>query len=375
MTHVHAEAAKNTNNAAGQNNRGSNIMNTIFEKVNPINPDEEVIKKAAEIIKNGGLVAFPTETVYGLGADGLSAYAAKKIYEAKGRPSDNPLILHISSINQLMLLVSEIPEMSYTLMEKFWPGPLTMVFKKSPIIPECITGGLDTVAVRFPVNKVAQRLISEAGTPIAAPSANSSGKPSPTRASHVQFDLDGKIDMIIDGGACEFGLESTVVDVTGEIPVILRPGAVTEEMILNAVGKVEVDPAIQNKPDGDFKPKAPGMKYKHYSPKAKIVLVEGESQKVIEKINLLSQQMKSQGKKVGVMATEQTKDKYICENVFVAGDRENPYTIAANLFKLLRKFDYLGIDIVYSETFSDNDINAAIMNRLEKAAGYDIIQA
>lgn len=350
-------------------------MNTIFEKVNPLNPEEEVIKKAAEIIKTGGLVAFPTETVYGLGADGLNSQAAKKIYEAKGRPSDNPLILHISSINQLMLLVREIPEMSYTLMEKFWPGPLTMVFKKSAIIPDCITGGLDTVAIRFPVNKVAQRLISEAGTPIAAPSANSSGKPSPTRASHVQFDLDGKIDMIIDGGACEFGLESTVVDVTGDVPIILRPGEVTEEMILKAVGKVEIDPAIQQKPQEDFKPKAPGMKYKHYSPKAKIVLVEGEQNKVVEKINCLVKEAQQQGKKIGVMATEQTKDSYLCENIFVAGDREKPETIAANLFKLLRKFDYLGIDVVYSETFSEDNINAAIMNRLEKAAAYNIIKA
>lgn len=347
---------------------------TIFEKVDADNPDIDIIDRASNIIKGGGLVAFPTETVYGLGADGLNPKAIKKIYEAKGRPSDNPLILHISSIDELYTLIKGITPLAKELINAFWPGPLTMIFEKSDIVPKCITGGLDTVAIRFPINKIARAIIKNSKTPIAAPSANSSGKPSPTRASHVKFDLDGKIDMIIDGGACEVGLESTVVDVTGDIPVILRPGAITREMLQAAVGKVDIDAAIMGSTDKDLKPKAPGMKYKHYSPKAKIIIVEGNQDNVIKAINSLAKQSELEGKKVGIMATVQTKDLYDSSyNIFNVGDRNDLTAIASNLFKFFRKFDFLNLDIVYTESFAENNLGAAIMNRLKKAAGYNII--
>lgn len=371
MIHVHVAVGKNTRNAVVL----MRSLTTRIEKIDSENPDEAILLAAAQIIKAGGLVAFPTETVYGLGADGLNPSAAKKIYQAKGRPSDNPLILHISKVSELDRLVADITPLARKLIDKFWPGPLTMIFKRSSIIPDIITGGLDTVAVRFPINYVARKLIEYSNTPIAAPSANSSGKPSPTRASHVQYDLEGKIDMIIDGGPADFGLESTVVDVTGDVPVILRPGAVTQEMLIDAVGLTQIDPAILSKPTENLKPKAPGMKYKHYSPKAKITIVEGEDSKVADMINALVEGDIKSGKKAGVMATEQTKQLYKAEYVFVVGDRNQPKTIAANLFKLLRKFDYLEFDVIYSEGFSHSDMGAAIMNRLEKAAGYDILKA
>ncbi len=351
----------------------SNI--TIFEKVDAENPDANIINKASDIIKNGGLVAFPTETVYGLGADGLNPKAVKKIYQAKGRPSDNPLILHISSIDELYPLIKTINPLAKELINVFWPGPLTIIFEKSEIVPLSITSGLDTVAIRFPVNKIARAIIKKSKTPIAAPSANSSGKPSPTRASHVKFDLDGKIDMIIDGGACEVGLESTVIDVTQNIPTILRPGAITKEMIESVVGKIDIDKAIIGKPDTNLKPKAPGMKYKHYSPKAKIIIVDGKQENVIKTINDFAKQAESENKKIGIMATTQTKNLYDSSfEIFDVGDRNNLSAIASNLFKMFRKFDFLNVDIVYAESFEENNLGLAIMNRLKKAAGYNIIK-
>ena len=277
----------------------------VIEERNHIKDEE--LKEAAGILRSGGLVAFPTETVYGLGGNALDEDAARKIYAAKGRPSDNPLIAHVSCVEEVAPLVKEIPEAGRKLMEAFWPGPLTMIFPKSEKVPYGTTGGLDTVAVRFPNHPVARAIIRAAGLPIAAPSANSSGKPSPTRASHVEYDLNGKIDMIVDGGAAEWGLESTIVDVSDEIPMILRPGAVTKEMIEAVVGQVEIDPAILHKPTADFKPKAPGMKYTHYSPKAEVFLVKGEQTAVAERINALAAAERAAGKKVGVMATEETK--------------------------------------------------------------------
>lgn len=370
MIRALVEVAKNIRNAVVL----MLSINTLLKKVDNTNPDINIIKIAADIIKVGGLVAFPTETVYGLGADGLNPNAVKKIYIAKGRPSDNPLILHICDVSQLQPLVGEITSLAYKLIAAFWPGPLTMIFKKSEIIPMCITGGLDTVAIRFPSNNVAKAIIEQAGTPIAAPSANSSGKPSPTRASHVQYDLEGKIDMIVDGGATEFGVESTVVDVTGLFPIILRPGAITQEMIAEIVDSVEIDSAVF-KPNKNLKPKSPGMKYKHYSPKAKIIIVEGNQKNVVDSISNFVDKEVHCNKKVGIMVTEQTKHLYKQSyNIFVVGDNDKPETIAANLFKVLRKFDFLGMDIVYSEGFSQDNIGAAIMNRLEKAAGYNIIK-
>lgn len=350
-------------------------MKTILAKVDLRQPEgAEIVQTAARILREGGLVAFPTETVYGLGGNGLDGAACEKIYLAKGRPSDNPLILHISELEELKPIVREISPAAQKLMEAFWPGPLTLVFPKSDIVPEKATGGLDTVAVRFPNHPVARAIIRAAGLPIAAPSANSSGKPSPTRASHVEFDLNGKIDMIVDGGAAEWGLESTIADVSGEIPVILRPGAVTKEMMEAVVGKVEIDPAILSKPTEHLKPKAPGMKYTHYSPKAEVILVKGKRKAVADEINRLAAAEKTLGKKTGVMATEETKDLYHADVVLSLGSRESPEEIGANLFKYLRKFDFLGVDKVYSEVFSEEGEGMAIMNRLNKAAGYRTIE-
>ena len=349
-------------------------MKTILAKVDLSRSDSaEVIQTAAKILQEGGLVAFPTETVYGLGGNGLDSAACEKIYIAKGRPSDNPLILHISEFEELNPIVREISPAAQKLMDAFWPGPLTMVFPKADIVPEKATGGLDTVAVRFPSHPVARAIIRAAGLPIAAPSANSSGKPSPTRASHVEFDLNGKIDMIVDGGAAEWGLESTIVDVSGEVPMILRPGAVTKEMMEKVVGTVEIDPAILTKPAADLKPKAPGMKYTHYSPKAEVVLVKGETKAVVDEINRLAAEDMAQGLKTGVMATEETKDLYQADIVLSLGSRDRPEEIGANLFKYLRKFDFLGAERVYSEVFSEEGEGMAIMNRLNKAAGYCVI--
>lgn len=351
-------------------------MKTILAKVDLSQPESaEVIQTAAKILQEGGLVAFPTETVYGLGGNGLDGAACEKIYLAKGRPSDNPLILHISEFEELDAIVREISPAAKKLMDAFWPGPLTMVFPKADIVPVKATGGLDTVAVRFPSHPVARAIIKAAGLPIAAPSANSSGKPSPTRASHVEYDLNGKIDMIVDGGAAEWGLESTIVDVSGDVPMILRPGAVTKEMMEEVVGRVEIDPAILTKPAADLKPKAPGMKYTHYSPKAEVILVKGERQAVADEINRLAALDMSNGKKTGVMATEETKNLYHADIILSLGSRERLEEIGANLFKLLRKFDFLGAEKVYSEVFSEEGEGMAIMNRLNKAAGYQMIEA
>lgn len=349
-------------------------METKLVKVDTENPEKSVLTEAAEILKNGGLVAFPTETVYGLGANGLDEKACKRIYEAKGRPSDNPLILTIGDLDGLYKIVGKVTENAKKIIDAFWPGPITLVLPKADCVPETVTGGLDTVAVRYPSNKIARELIKIAGIPVAAPSANSSGKPSPTRASHVEFDLNGKIEMIIDGGAADWGLESTILDVSEDKPVLLRPGAVTQDMIEDVVGEIDVDPAVYSKPDGNIVPKAPGMKYKHYSPSAKVILVSGSMENVISTINEKISADEKNGLRVGVMATTQTKDRYISGEVLVVGDRTKPETIGANLFKILRKFDFIGVDIVYSEVFDEDGEGAAIMNRLNKAAGFNYIK-
>lgn len=351
-------------------------MDTFFAKVNAEKPElnKDVIAKAAEIIKNGGLVAFPTETVYGLGGNGLDGEASKKIYAAKGRPSDNPLILHISDISELDVLVNNISPKAKLLMDAFWPGPLTLIFDKTDIVPPETTGGLNTVAVRYPENKVAKAFIAACGVPVAAPSANTSGKPSPTRASHVAYDLNGKIDMIIDGGSCEFGLESTIVDTTGDVPCLLRPGAITLGMLKDIVGEVNVDKAVVSLLKEGETPKAPGMKYTHYSPKADITIVRGELSQVEAYIVKKADEGRAAGKSVGIIATLQSEKYYEGHEVLVIGDRRKPETIAANLFKMLRKCDFLGFDKVYVEYFDDDELGLAIMNRLKKAAGYDIVE-
>lgn len=349
-------------------------METKLIKISLEHPEEELIQQAAEILQTGGLVAFPTETVYGLGGNGLDEEACRKIYIAKGRPSDNPLILHISRLDELRPIVREITPVAQKLIDAFWPGPLTMIFKKADIVPMTTTGGLDTVAVRFPSHLIAQKIIRASGLPIAGPSANSSGKPSPTRASHVAFDLSGKIDMIVDGGAAEWGLESTIVDVSGENVILLRPGAVTKEMIEQVVGVVEVDPTILSKPHSDSKPKAPGMKYTHYSPKAEVVLVKGSADAVLHYINEQCALHQAEGHKTGVMATEESKASYDADIVLSLGSRLRLEEIGANLFKCLRKFDFLEVDKVYAEVFEETGEGLAIMNRLQKAAGYRMIE-
>lgn len=339
-------------------------------------PEEELLKKPAEILKNGGLVAFPTETVYGLGANALNEEAAKKIYEAKGRPSDNPLIAHIADFDDLIPLVSQVPESGKKLMEAFWPGPLTLIFPKSGLVPYGTTGGLDTVAVRMPADPIAKTLIRLAGVPVAAPSANTSGRPSPTTADHVWQDMNGKIDMILDGGAVGIGVESTIIDVSGEKPVILRPGAVTQEMASSILGQeIHLDPAIASGPmKAEVKPKAPGMKYKHYAPKAELTLIEGEMKDVVKTINRLAEEKLSKGFRVGIICTEETRDSYPHGIVRSLGTRTKEETIAHSLYSVLREFDDLKADYIYSESFSKDHLGQAIMNRLVKAAGYHIIR-
>ena len=350
-------------------------MNTKLVKIEDTKQiKDEELAEAAQILRDGGLVAFPTETVYGLGANALDEAAAKKIYAAKGRPSDNPLIAHISCLEELKPLVAYIPEAGRKLAEAYWPGPLTMVFPKSDIVPYGTTGGLDTVAVRMPSDPVANRLIKLAGVPVAAPSANTSGRPSPTTAQHVWQDMEGKIEMILDGGPVGIGVESTIVDVSGDVPTLLRPGAITMEMLRETVGRVEIDPAIQAPPSADLRPKAPGMKYRHYAPHADLQLVEGETDKVVETINALVKEKLAEGKKVGVICTDETKDRFPQGEVRSVGLRAKEETIAHNLFAVLREFDDLDVDCIYSESFSKDHLGQAIMNRLTKAAGYHVLK-
>lgn len=353
-------------------------MKTIVVKTNTDNIDMNAINQAGEIIRMGGLVAFPTETVYGLGADALNAEASAKIYAAKGRPSDNPLIAHIADIAMLEPLVAEIPPAAEKLMKEFWPGPMTLIFDKSDLVPKGTTGGLDTVAVRYPDHPIAQALISAAGVSIAAPSANLSGKPSPTLGEHVIDDMDGRIDMIIDGGMVGMGLESTIIDVTVTPPMILRPGFITEEMIRKVVGEVTIDKAIFAKPEAGFKPKAPGMKYRHYAPSADYKIYKGDAVKVADKIILLANEKADAGKNTGIITAEQHMHLYegrLNKKVTVVslGDLDKPETIANHLFKVLRDFDKMNAEYIFGEAFSEDNVGQAIMNRLTKAAGYNII--
>ncbi|MGI6123069.1 MAG: L-threonylcarbamoyladenylate synthase [Acetivibrionales bacterium] len=343
-------------------------MNTII-----INgADDEAFLDAAKALREGNLVAFPTETVYGLGANALSTDAVKKIYEAKGRPSDNPLIVHISEVSELNKLVMEIPEAARLLIKAFWPGPLTMVFRKSNLVPDIITAGLETVAVRMPDSPIAQRLIKEAGVPVAAPSANLSGRPSPTTYKHVMDDLYGRIDYIIDGGPCQVGVESTVLDVTTDIPIILRPGGITLEMLESVLGKVNTDSVLEIK--GNIKPRSPGMKYRHYSPKAEMVLISGKADAVAEKINKLISESRKQGLRVGVLTSIENANKYDADVIVKAGSVKHAEQIAAGLYDSLRTFDEEKVDIIYSETFEEKGIGRAIMNRLKKASSGKIIE-
>lgn len=353
-------------------------MNTQIIKIDENQIDREAIQKAGKILQQGGLVAFPTETVYGLGGDALNPNSSRKIYAAKGRPSDNPLIVHICRIEDLHKIVSQIPENARKLAEAFWPGPLTMIFPKSEAVPYETTGGLDTVAVRFPSHRTAQALIDAAGGYIAAPSANTSGRPSPTLARYVVEDMDGRIDMVIDGGDIPIGVESTIVDCTVEPPMLLRPGYITAEMLSEVLGEVAQDQTMMH---GDTKerPKAPGMKYRHYAPKGDVTIYTGTLEKVVERICELAVRQCAAGKKVGIIATDESAEEYrrMVPGAIVksAGTRTNEETIARHLYQILREFDDEEVEVIYSEAFDESGIGQAIMNRLLKAAGHHVEQA
>ncbi|SDJ88312.1 L-threonylcarbamoyladenylate synthase [Natronincola ferrireducens] len=346
-------------------------METQIIEIDCNHMEEKALEGLAEILRRGGTVAFPTETVYGLGANALDIEAVKKIFQAKGRPSDNPLIVHVARIEDIQPLVKDIPLQARRVMERFWPGPLTIVLEKTEGVPLAITGGLDTVAIRIPAHPIAQRLIQMAGVPVAAPSANLSGKPSPTRGEHVVKDLRGKVDAIIMGGSCDVGVESTVLDVTGEVPTILRPGGITKEMLLEVLERVEVDPGLKG--EEDIIPKSPGMKYTHYAPEAEVYILKGQEEKVHHKIQELVSRYKAEGKRVGIICFDEDHDEYRGEIVKSMGSRGELKTVAANLFKVLREFDETEVDIILAEAVEEIDLGEAIMNRLTKAAGYKII--
>ena len=327
---------------------------------------DDIGRVAGAIIKKGGTVAFPTETVYGLGADALNPDAVRKIFEAKARPPDNPLIVHISSKEHLQDLVADIPERAFDLMDAFWPGPLTLIFKRKEIVPDIITAGLDTVAVRMPDNSIALLLIEESGTPIAAPSANLSGMPSPTTAQHVIADLDGRIDAVIDGGAVKIGVESTVVDMTSGIPAILRPGGIGIDEIRDVIGEVVIGYPDRLLEEGEVA-RSPGMKYTHYSPETRMVLVAGEH--VVDRACEFVSDYHGRGLRVGLLATEETAEHVIADEIFILGMRDDLAMVASNLFAGLRYLDGRNVDVIIADgSMSDDGIGAAVLNRLRKAA-------
>lgn len=331
---------------------------------------DEAIQTAAEIIANGGLVAFPTETVYGLGASALNEQAVRSIFTAKGRPGDNPLIVHAATMAEAFSLARDIPTFARELAQKFWPGPLTLVLKKNKTIGDAVTAGLDTVALRVPSHPVALALIRASGLPIAAPSANTSGSPSPTRAEHVLHDLNGRIPLILDGGACEVGLESTVCDCTMDRPVILRPGGITAEMIQKAVGSVSIHKAVL----GQYKGKAPspGMKHRHYAPKAKLTLVTGAG--AAFKICQLYDESIASGIKTAIIGTSENDSTYGSRRKMLLGSRENERECAKHFFSALRQMDEAGVERIFAEGFSQAGMGLALMNRAIRAAEYDVIE-
>ncbi len=334
----------------------------------------EVLQEAGRIIREGGLVAFPTETVYGLGGDAMNSESSRKIYEAKGRPSDNPLIVHIADREALSRIVSEIPKAAEKLADSFWPGPLTMILPKAEEVPYETTGGLDTVAVRMPSHPLALDFIRESGGYVAAPSANTSGKPSPTLAAYVAEDMNGRIDMILDGGQVGIGIESTIVDLTVMPPQILRPGYITREMLEEVLGEVTVDATVlQSQADCGQAPKAPGMKYRHYAPAGELVIVQGRPEAVTAYINRCAAEAMAAGEKVGVIGTQEELAGYRADVVKSVGSRTDEESIARSLYAILREFDDEKVTKIYSESFASEGLGQAIMNRLLKAAGHHVI--
>ena len=347
-------------------------MNTKIVKIDPAHPRMEDIREAGRIIREGGLVAFPTETVYGLGGNALDVTASQRIYAAKGRPSDNPLIVHIADMASLLPLVTEIPEAARKLASACWPGPLTMIFHKSSIVPLETTGGLDSVAVRFPSHPIACALIREGGGYVAAPSANTSGRPSPTMAEHVIEDLKGKIEMIVDGGSVGIGLESTIVDFTENIPTILRPGYINEQMLRDILGEVRMDKGLLAE-NSRIHPKAPGMKYRHYAPKGSLLIVEGQTDRVAAKIEEMAREKTAAGYTVGIIGTDESVGRYSSGIIKSIGTRSDEESIGRHLYSVLREFDDCGAAYI-SESFDTPKMGQAIMNRLLKAAGHQVIK-
>ncbi len=345
-------------------------MNTIISKIDINNIDKQEIKKQAKLLTEGKTVIFPTETVYGLGANALDEEAVKKIYEAKGRPSDNPLIVHIHDKDQVYDLAKDVNDKAKCVIEKFWPGPITIILAKKDVVPHRTSGGLDTVAIRMPKHPIAREIIKEAKVPVAAPSANISGRPSPTKGEHVYEEMKGRVSGIVLGGDSDLGLESTVLDLTTNNPMILRPGSVTKEELETLLGEVSIDPCLLNKEDNK-KAKAPGMKYTHYSPNAEVYIVSGNSDDVVNKINELVEINELNNLKTGIMCMNKNKNLYKGEVISLGETLEE---VGANLFNVLRQMDKLEIDIVYTEEFVDEGIGQAIMNRLLKSAGYRIIE-
>ncbi len=348
-------------------------MNTEIITITPGEDLAEALRRPAEILRAGGLVAFPTETVYGLGANAFEPEASARIYAAKGRPSDNPLIIHIAEVSQLSLVTDAVPEAALRLAKAFWPGPLTMILPRKETVPKRTTGGLDTVAVRLPSHPVARALIRESGCLIAAPSANLSGRPSPTTAAHVREDMDGRIDCIVDGGPVSIGLESTIVDLTEEKPLILRPGYITKEALMDVLSDVDYDPNLSSE-TASGPPKAPGMRYRHYAPKGEMWVVEGAAEAVVAEIASRTAADAAAGLHPGVLATEETAGRYPTGTVIAVGTRADEESIARQLFGALRAMDAAGADRIYAESFDTPRIGQAIMNRLLKAAGHQVIR-
>lgn len=342
-------------------------MNTLI--IREINANS--LEASGEIIRKGGVVAFPTETVYGLGASAYNDEAITKIYEAKGRPSDNPLIVHIADVTEVSKVAREVPDGAKKLLDAFAPGPFTLILKKNPEISDRVTAGLDTVGVRIPSDEVARAFLKAAGVPVAAPSANISGKPSPTKAEHVVFDMSGRVDAIICGKDSEVGVESTIIDMTEGIPVILRPGGITPEDIKKVLGDVKIDKHVLESVNVKEKPKCPGMKYKHYSPDAEVTVVWGCGKACDDKIKELVLAEKKSGKRVGVLAKE---DKNFDADSFISSGEDNK-DLARVLFDALRQFDKENIDVCFVQFSGDDGIGLAVKNRLFKAAGNKVIYA
>lgn len=351
-------------------------MKTLVFKVDSQKPDTTKIRVAADIIKKGGLVAFPTETVYGLGADALNAKAILHLFEAKKRPLDNPPIVHVCEASEVHGLTKGFPEDAERLMEKFWPGPLTLIFRRSDVVPSVTAAGLDTIAVRMPRHEVALALIRESGCSIAAPSANLAGRPSPTLAEHVLRDLNGRIDAILDSGPTSVGVESTVLDLTVETPEVLRPGGIPFEALKKVLENVRLSPfAVAERALPLEKSRSPGIKHTHYAPKASVVVVEGELSAIVEKVKELALFYAKRGDRVGILGTDETADKYAASVVKSLGSRNDLGGVARSLFRILREFDDEGVSIIVAEGVPSEGLGLAVMNRLRRASGYRIVRA